>query len=118
MNSGIECIITGCGLLIPAEGKWAHGDLHMVGTCFVFNAAMHNGETEWTLRKVGEEVSNRVIILDQPYYFERRGVIIFDAMHSHFNQAARTYLLPRLKEKLDEEDLTSVAARFLRSGRR
>lgn len=133
MKSGIQCLITGCDLLVPAEGKWAHGDLHMTGTCFVFNACLHNGETLWLYRDqipltIGtdpEEPTARCIILDQPYYFERRGVIVFDALHSHFNQAAKDYLLPQLKEKQDGKETSSDGgggggffARFLRSSRR
>lgn len=132
MKSGIECIMTGCNLVVPSEGRWCHGDLHMVGMCFVFNACLHKGETLWFYKSdipdtVGtdpEQLGARCIILDQPFYFERRGVIVFDAVfHSRLNEAAKIYLGNQLKEKQDAKETNPADgggffSRFLRSSRR
>lgn len=93
------CLITGCRLIVPQMGAHAWGDLHMVGTSFVFNAVLENGETAWEFTKprTGDK---EISIMDGAPFFERRGVIVFDALHSVFNQAAREYVkdsIPQLK---------------------
>lgn len=87
------CLITGCALKGPHGTSW--GDLHMVGDCFVFTAFRgDDGETNWNMMTFQKfDNKGKIITLrDGCDYFERHGVIVFEALHAIFNPAAREYL--------------------------
>lgn len=89
------CLITGCRLVIAVEGKkhTSWGDLHKVGDeTLVFNAVLQDGETFWEYGKPREGVKEVSIIGDNPRYFERRGVIVFERADASFNDLAAEHL--------------------------
>lgn len=88
-----ECIITGCELLDKHGGRQVHGDLWQSGDCFIFNACLDlKGETAWVYIPWAEE-GRKVVTIDWAVnYFERRGVIVFEKLHSTLNQVARDYI--------------------------
>lgn len=87
-----KCLITGCTLYIPAEGKHVHGDLHSVAPgVFAFNAVLINGDTRWDHDGLNVTDSAKVVAVCGDYY-EKRGVIAFSRESAEFNQAAITYL--------------------------
>lgn len=88
------CLITGCRLVIPAEGKSLWGDLHEVNAgysrevCYVFNGVLNSGEANWDYHLDNTKIEKHVIVHGD--YFERRGVVCFTNFEP--NQLAREYI--------------------------
>lgn len=87
-----HCIITGCGLYVSNENKYAHGDLHQVGDCYVFNACLSDGETFWWTPSNETPMSKIVVATDSNFYFERRGVIVFSVNSAILSGPARRHI--------------------------
>lgn len=85
-----KCLITGCTLLDDNQERWVHGDLYLVGGCYVFNACMTKGESAWQYR--GAPADNTRILRVSGDFFERRGVIVVDSEVTALNKTARDYL--------------------------
>ena len=84
------CIITGCVLWDMHHDCRAHGDLHMIGDTYVFNAAVDSTrETVWIREPV--LATERVLYITGDY-FERRGVIVVHQENAELNPAARKYI--------------------------
>ncbi len=83
-----ECICTGCTLLDMQQTRHVHGDLHIVGRALVFNAVLHNNETYWVYERRGGIVlrAQFVVSVMDGAFFERRGVIAFDAASCVLNE--------------------------------
>jgi hypothetical protein len=89
-------LITGCVLHVPAEGKAVWGDLWGYGSCFVFNANVHGFDTAWLYGDEAEILAAResvIQLLPEVPYFDRRGVVVFETLHSTFSSAAREHML-------------------------
>lgn len=88
------CLITGCTL--ERGGSWVRGDLHAEGGCYVFNAALNHhkgsafGEAYWQYD--GDTPDEKVLTIDRPHYFERRGVIVIPQAYATLNEAAQRYI--------------------------
>lgn len=91
-----RCLITGCRLVIPAEGKSIWGDLFECsgGEIFVFSGNVQGAANRavWAYEYPLEGDSEVQIILDTDDYTERRGIVTMDAKGAHFNEAAKSYL--------------------------
>lgn len=83
-----SCKITGCDFLDPAQGRWAHGDLHRVGDCWVFNAVLRKGETAWT--QTGAIGPLRIAALAD--WWERRGVLVVPCDKARLSVKAILYI--------------------------
>ena len=89
-----KCIITGCTL--ERGGSWVHGDLHVAGDCYIFNAVLNPhkgsafGEAYWQYDE--DTFDDKVLTIDSPHYFERRGVIVIPRAYATLNEAARRYV--------------------------
>jgi hypothetical protein len=84
----VQCMITGAVLHIKDEGKWARGDLHRIGSTYVFNAIVW--DDAWNYGEIEGPLTDMVISL--PYgldYFERRGVVVFPVTNAALNPAAQ-----------------------------
>ncbi len=90
----VKCLITGCDLIIEAEGKWVHGDLHELSKgILIFNAVLtEQGKCAWKYQgqQAVRKNSNQILLCAD--YFERRGVITFSKADCSINQAAFDYL--------------------------
>lgn len=88
-----RCIITGCTLFMEAYNRSVHGDLHMVGNTYVFNACLgEDGESFWNYDpKPLDELRQCALIVDGGF-FERRGVIVIDNYDARLNTAAINYI--------------------------
>ena len=84
-----RCIITGCALVDIARDAWVWGDLHEEGDCYVFNACLDNGETDWRYTDA-PSASREVQLYGVP--FERRGVIVFAKSRGQLNAAAQAHI--------------------------
>lgn len=84
----IECLITGCGLLTSFGYAW--GDLHAGGQCYIFNAVMLNGETNWNMEPAPHH--NVLSMASDKDFFGRRGVIVIPKMNARLNENAQAYL--------------------------
>lgn len=95
MVNGLSCIITGCTMLVPANGdekNGINGDLFQLGDYhYVF---------------VGNRVGGKDTILEDPSlfytaqftpneWFDRRGVYIMHRADVTLNEAAHNYILGR-----------------------
>lgn len=90
---GNPCLITGCELFVPEEGKTLHGDLHHIGDCYVFNGVLNDkGETNWLPNYRGLQTTCHLIINPGEFYFERRGVVVVAKKASFLNEKAREYV--------------------------
>lgn len=89
----MTCIITGCALVDPANDRSVWGDLHQIGSTYVFNACLEHGETAWQTPMPSMLDTTPSLTIDpslpQDYQFERRGVVILLAAGGEFNAAAR-----------------------------
>ena len=88
-----NCIITGCRLIIPLQGRSLWGDLHQQAASLIFNGAPGIGAHEDSRSDEPfipfvQDVSERQILLLGHYMFERRGVIVFEANCARYNDAA------------------------------
>ena len=96
MNRNLVCLFTGCTLHIPQEGKALHGDLHSIGSTYIFNGVLHGFDTAWMYGDEALELTKdtrRVITLREGRaYFDRRGVVVFQALDCKFNTTASNYL--------------------------
>ena len=92
------CLITGCDLFIADERKTLHGDLHWIGTTYIFNGCLADGQAAWSYKYNNpEHTTARVMIIkDSNKYFERRGVLVVDINDVEFNSIARGFLNKRL----------------------
>lgn len=96
----MTCIITGCALVSDAACVW--GDLHSIGSAYVFNAVLHHsdhqgqeavrGEAAWQFGSLPPPLIKQIEYKGSKPFFERRGVIVMAASYCEFNQAAREYL--------------------------
>jgi len=86
-----RCLITGCELIVHGQ-KWCHGDLHLCGGCYVFNACLYGmpRDTAWAYKDFPGE--DRMILRVNGDYFERRGVIVVPIPESLLNAKAQAYL--------------------------
>ena len=89
IQHGPRCLVTGITLVDPVQGKKVYGDLHELGSTYVFNACLTptNGEAAW---QYDTAVNDRAVMCG--HYFERRGVIVFIQAEAALNQAARDYI--------------------------
>jgi hypothetical protein len=70
-----KCIITGCDLVDQQGFRWCHGDLHLVGSTYVFNACLTpKGETAWQ-EGTEPQLNTYITVVN---YFERRGVLVIE----------------------------------------
>lgn len=94
----MTCLIAGCSLIDPFNNRWAHGDLHQIGNCYVFNACLHSltGEAAWEYNEDAPDSPALTLLsaLSNSTYFERRSVIIVpaDGICAELNPAAKKYL--------------------------
>jgi hypothetical protein len=88
----MTCIITGAVAFNGAA--WVGGDLHQIGTAYVFNCCMHqeNGEPLWAERESWSHYSREIDFSASAQYFERRGVIVASAAGTALNDAAKEYV--------------------------
>lgn len=96
----MTCLITGCRLVIPAEGKSLWGDLHTIEgvyplqdipfreSAYVFNGVLENFEAAWEHASDSDASEKQIFVKGD--YFERRGVICF--VDAEFNQAVKDYI--------------------------
>lgn len=85
-----RCVITGCEIVARNTEATAHGDLHMLGDVFIFNAVRgQDGETRWFQAL---PASGRVIYVDTNYVFERRGVIVIPLRHATLSKQASDFI--------------------------
>lgn len=86
-----ECVITGCALYSPEEGKSVWGDLHQLGGVWIFNAVLdEHMEARWE-HGVPEDWL-KVVQCRGTNYFERRGVIVVAIGDAWLNDAAWAHL--------------------------
>jgi hypothetical protein len=84
-----KCLITGCDLVDQLAFRWCHGDLHLVGSTYVFNACLTpQGETAWQ-EGLEPQLDNYITVDD---YFERRGVIVIAEGDGLLSAAALEYV--------------------------
>ncbi|HQR20763.1 MAG TPA: hypothetical protein PKV98_07845 [Burkholderiaceae bacterium] len=91
----MTCLVTGCALILRSEPDthlW--GDMHAVSAgTLIFNAVLdpNSGEALRITRPIDERVRSYFVA---PYaeVFERRGVLIFDALEAGWNRALGDYL--------------------------
>lgn len=86
------CIITGC---VAFNGHaWVGGDLHIIGSTWIFNCCMHqsNGEPLWAERESWSQYTKEIDFSASEQYFERRGVIVASHMGTKLNDAAKNYI--------------------------
>lgn len=91
----MTCLITGCTFLDPRYPRAVHGDLHLVGQTFVFNACLAGGEAAWNYEPRVMEGSIHLTFepgADGCDYFERRGVIVFPTESGALSPAAEAYI--------------------------
>lgn len=85
-----QCLITGADLVQADGNVTVHGDLHKVGSTYVFNAVRTpQGDANWR-RSLPQ--TNRVIYVQAKDYFERRGVIVFSADDAILSTHAASYI--------------------------
>lgn len=100
-----KCLITGCWLSLPSEGKRVWGDLHASGSALVFNAVLtpdtlarsaNRGDAAWEYSPPAFLPHEKSVEIPASFpYFERRGVIVFDKYNAIFNSAATQYIRGR-----------------------
>ena len=78
------CVLTGCIFVDPYQGKSIRGDLHELGSCYIFNAS----GCEWEYESPHD--SQRQIASET--YYEKNKVIVFEQDTGTFNAAAVEYL--------------------------
>lgn len=92
----MTCIITGCALVDSFNDRAVWGDLHLIGTTYVFNACLNGGEAAWQSPVPNMLATTRAIELTEPLseevYFERRAVIIVSATIASMNEAAQQHV--------------------------
>lgn len=88
-----QCLITGADLVIEAENKRVHGDLHEIGDVWIFNAVLKEyGKTAWVY---GEPLASSYawrLLCVTGGYFERRGVIVIPKSEGYLNPEAERYI--------------------------
>lgn len=98
-----RCVITGCALVSPQEEFCVWGDLHEVGSTWVFNGVVNQrdgetgnliGEAHRQYRSPPPDAIKQLVIHDSTVvpYFERRGVFVIAKSLASLNQAAKEYL--------------------------
>jgi hypothetical protein len=88
-----QCLITGCGLYQPNEDRIVHGDLHLVGRCYVFNGVYHKDGPYWFTLSQDELAGKRYISVDSNLVLEKRAMFVFDIEAGELSEAAKDYLL-------------------------
>lgn len=89
-----QCVITGCTLVLTNERATVHGDLHLVGGAFVFNAVLNRNGDAAREHELCDEVmgsTRKCVAVDSNLAFERRGVFVFDGTAALPNKAALQY---------------------------
>ena len=85
----MSCILTGCNLVVNHETF--HGDMHLVGKTFVFNAVVDLNTRE--ALPVEPDSSARTYYLhDHGEVFVRRGVFVMEPGTLGWNTAVAQYL--------------------------
>lgn len=84
----MTCLITGCTLRTGSQ--WVGGDLHQIGTAYVFNAILRNGEAAWQFAE-RPHYTKEIDASFCAQYLEKRGVIVFD-QRAVLNAEALAYL--------------------------
>lgn len=92
----MTCIINGCRLVIPPEGKSLWGDLHQLydGT-WVFNGCLDAQSSAWNdplWEYASDADATEKQLIGIGPYFERRGVVTIPATSGEYNAAAKEYL--------------------------
>lgn len=86
-----KCIINGCDLIDEYSGRHVHGDLHLEGDCYVFNACPDGGNnTAW--RYSPSDASKTITLSAAHNWFERRGVIVVSKDWAVLSEKAQAYL--------------------------
>lgn len=89
-----QCIITGCALVCPNEGKWAWGDLHRLGTALVFRSVVcQRGKTAWSYELKDCDFNDKAVQVDSNAIFDRAGVVVFMEADAKLNLPATVHLL-------------------------
>lgn len=87
-----NCVITGCALWIPSEGKALWGDLHELQGIWCFNGATRLGEgAAWQYAEPPASTKT-LCIRDGAAYFERSGIVTVSKSDASLNSAALAYL--------------------------
>lgn len=86
-----QCIITGCDLYFPDINKRAHGDLFALGSCYIFNAVLREGEA---MLLDADGLADKYIEFNHMTikYFERRGVFVVHKSAVKFSPAAERHV--------------------------
>lgn len=88
-----QCVITGGEFFSPLDGRFVHGDLHKIGGAYVFNAVCdEDGKPAWKYAQ--PSLGSLVIACRDGFYFERRGVVVFEEHNAEMNDAAWRYVKP------------------------
>jgi hypothetical protein len=91
-----QCIITGCALYIPAEGKVLWGDLHEFRDLYIFNGVVRNdGSVAWTYVSPDPDTHwDKMVVVNHltAPYFDKRGIVVLAKEHCELNPAAKAYL--------------------------
>lgn len=87
-----KCLITGCELYDHTQDRWVHGDLHRIGSSYVFNAVLYDGEAHWMYDTPLPKWAKALHIDNGAPYFERRGIIVVGILDAELNEHAKKYL--------------------------
>lgn len=98
----MTCLVTGCALVLKGEPNthlW--GDMHCVAPgCLIFNAVLdpNSGEALRVQRPLEPRVRT-YFLHERAEIFERRGVLIFEAIEAGWNAALGDYLGLSVRER-------------------
>ena len=89
----MNCIITGCSLVLQPGLYCAWGDLFELGDCYIFNANTKGPhyDTAWS-NVLPPELIKQVLYESDFAPFERRGVVVMRQEDCRLNQAAQDYV--------------------------
>lgn len=87
-----KCLITGCKIIDTLRGKYAHGDLHQEGECYVFRACLNTDQkVNWHHGDLPHP--DKALLVDGSHnYFEADGVIVVATECATLNEAASEYI--------------------------
>lgn len=84
----MACLITGCALTNGSSYVW--GDLHDMGSVYIFNACLDAGEAAW--QDITADLSPKHLDITNAEYFERRGVFVISKSTANLSKAAWDYI--------------------------
>jgi hypothetical protein len=80
----MNCVITGCALIDPAQNRWTWGDLYEESDCYIHYCIQQH----WEQQMLPPTGCKAVHINDNKIIFERKGVVVIEKSRCFLNSQA------------------------------